>query len=55
MEPAYARCLEQTVTLFRSGTLTDIADVIDDVYTVTGVKATGPREFIHRNRDVIAG
>jgi uncharacterized protein YbjT (DUF2867 family) len=54
-EPAYARCIEQTVTLFRAGTLTDIADVTDDVYTVTGVKPTGLREFIRRHRDTLAG
>jgi NAD(P)H dehydrogenase (quinone) len=52
-EPAYARCIEQTVTLFRGGMLSDIADVVDDVFTVTGVKATGLREFIHRHRDTL--
>jgi hypothetical protein len=41
------------VTLFRGGMLSDIADVVDDVFTVTGVKATGLREFIHRHRDTL--
>jgi hypothetical protein len=55
VEPAYARCIEQTVTLFRNGTLTDIADVTDDVFRVTGTEATGLRAFIRRNLDVLAG
>jgi NAD(P)H dehydrogenase (quinone) len=55
MEPAYARCIEQTVTLFRDGVLTDIADVTDDVSVVTGQEPTGLREFIRRNRDAFAG
>lgn len=55
MEPAYARCLEQTVTLFRNGALTDVADVTNDFSLVTGEQPTGLREFIRRNRAAIAG
>jgi NAD(P)H dehydrogenase (quinone) len=55
VEPAYARCIEQTVTLFRNGTLTDIADVTDDVSRVTGTEPTGLRAFIRRNLDVLVG